>query len=190
MSVNIHWRSIPVPYIAAWTDERDVYVSEDRNAGGRLAVFRNGRRGAGEPLFGKMDESRQREVIARRRCQVCRVKLDGGPAFALDINYNAVTDGSPVIQEPPVCWTCARLALTICPGNRRLRERGELLSFEVYEYGILAQLLKPSSASNADVHLSRALSEVWPQPVVGYLKAVLTRYRPIAIEAIMEAPAP
>jgi hypothetical protein len=184
MSAQLRWRGVPVPYIAAWSEEKERYVSEDNNAGGKLAVFRTGRRGGGEPLFGKMDEARQREAVARRRCQVCRAKLDGEPSIALDINYNAVKDGNPVIQEPPVCRPCARLALTLCPGNRRRREHGELLSFEVYEYTILMQLLGPHYGPECDEAFNELVADCWP--VVGYLKAVLTRFKPVSIEEILQ----
>jgi hypothetical protein len=183
MSTRLSWRGIPVPYIAAWSSEKERYISEDNNADGKLAVFRNGRRGGGEPLFGKMDEARQREAIARRRCQVCRAKLDGEPSYALDINYNEVKDSVPVIQEPPVCKPCARLALTICPGNRRRREHGELLAFEVYQYRILMQLLGPHYGEGCDEAFNELVADC--HPVVGYLKAALTRYKPVPIEEIL-----
>jgi hypothetical protein len=183
MSARLSWRGIPVPYIAAWSSEKERYISEDNNAGGKLAVFRTGRRGDGDPMFGKMDEARQREAIARRRCQVCRVKLSGEQSFALDINYNSVKDSTPVIQEPPVCKSCARLALTICPGNRRRREHGELLAFEVYEYEILMQLLGPHYGPECDKAFNELVADC--HPVVGYLKAALTRYRAVSIEEII-----
>jgi hypothetical protein len=67
----IRWGNLPVPYVAAWSSEARIIVRPDPLLSGAPGLFRDGRRGEGRPLFGKMSEARVRRVVREQRCQVC-----------------------------------------------------------------------------------------------------------------------
>ena len=123
ISWKLGGRTVPVPYVAAWSSEYPVMqVRPEPLMGGRLALFRGGgRRGEGEPLFGKMDVGRQRRCILRGICQVCGEPIEGPRWVALlmeKANLPGVGD-LDVVREPPACTLCMRTALRVCPGLRR-----------------------------------------------------------------------
>jgi len=172
------WANVPredVPYVAAWSEERDLRIGQCRFARGP-AVMRIQRPGRGVPILGKMDEQRQRECMALRLCQVCHLPV-GAPAYAIESPAECRLPDRmipmPLILEPLACVECARKALAICPGLARAREAGTLRCFEVRDYLLIAQYVGPAGNNDA---LDRALRRWKGDAPVGYLKGALTDY--------------
>lgn len=119
------YKGRPVPHVAAWSSERWGAVRHDPTVG-RVAMFSTGRQGRGRPVFGAMNEPRQRAVVLGHRCGVCNSPLEDGawlPHFdaLADGNVTLDLDGTPheypFVTEPPCCHDCARWAADGgCPG--------------------------------------------------------------------------
>jgi hypothetical protein len=116
---------MPVPWVAAWSSERWAAVRWDPVVN-RIALFTGGRHGRGRPVFGVMNEPRQRAAVMRRRCGVC-----GGPIplelyrfvgylpahdRLLDATVEHRGERHRVTGEPLCCRPCATWAATGCPG--------------------------------------------------------------------------
>ncbi|MEH0433883.1 hypothetical protein QBB34_47830 [Streptomyces stelliscabiei] len=141
---SLSYKGLPVPYIAAWSNERLPEPAVVQAADGIAfedAVGANGhaqgrgtagvlwkrwalRQGDGAALFDVAHAPRQKRAMRKLLCQVC-----GGPS---DVNeqgrlwlledYRGV-DGWPereVTVHPPLCLTCVPLAARLCP---HLRDR-------------------------------------------------------------------
>lgn len=134
---------LPVPYVAQWSSERTLKSARDplltRLGVTAPAAYSTGELGQGQPDFGVMEPSRQREVALLVRCQVCRAQLLPGrryepaenhpvwladlrsPSAAGDVAFggSAIRIGRrlrPLIFEPWICELCLAYALQVCPG--------------------------------------------------------------------------
>ena len=172
-----------VPYVAMWSSERGSYaIRPCKHANGRMAVFAtSGGYGQGRPVLGKMSETRQREVVARRLCQVCREPLLGGCGYALEPPHGTCRIGLvpfPLMLEPLACERCARLALAHCPGVRRFMSDPAYAVLRVTRYEPVAQLIGPDgSGDEVDQALAAYQGD---EPPVGYLKLALTAFSRVA----------
>lgn len=177
MRKQLYWHGIPVPYIALWSSEEYSHLAPDKNAADYPSIFLSGTRGEGEPVWGKMHETRQRETVATCRCQVCNCKLRGeSMAYAMDVPQT-MRDGKtdrPLLLEPPVCRRCVAITLKMCPGNKRRAESGELQCFQVYEWTPVAQILQ-GTADGGTPALNAVLKP--GETCVGLLKYALRVYR-------------
>jgi hypothetical protein len=114
-------QGMPVPRIVAWSSERWAAIRHDPLVD-RPAVFTDGREGRGRPVFGVMNEVRQRRAVMARLCGVCFAELgDGGwwlPNYPKLLLGTATVGGDeyPMTTEPPCCEPCATWAITGCPG--------------------------------------------------------------------------
>lgn len=118
---------LPVPYVAQWSGEEEMCIRIDRYADNQRAVFPRlpDQRGRGKPVFGVMEPSRQREVVATMRCQVCHKPLPGitnvlsplsQPLWLADMLREPLTfRGHKLSLEPWVCDDCMVYALQVCP---------------------------------------------------------------------------
>jgi len=180
-------RQIVVPYITAWTEEKDPPVVLVERPGGGIAYrdetladrdhngvlwFRTPfRPGQGRPDFGRVHPVRQRRAMQRLLCQVC-----AGPA-------NTTEDGVlwllkdhredwPMwpngmgVTEPPICLPCVRLSMRLCPA---LRKRAVVVRAGTFIVaGVYGTLYR------AD----RSLSAIGPanvsfdDPAIGWIRAV------------------
>lgn len=182
---NLGGRRVPVPYVAAWSSESEYFIAADKNAEGREAVFTHGERGVGTPVWGKMNEVRQRETVWLRRCQVCNCKLKDERSFAMDVQilFREGREVHQALTEPPACLACTRFALNHCPGNRRIEKKGELRCYEVERYEVVAQIVMRSDGEKANVALNAILTEP-AQTAVGYHRMLLTKYEQITPEEL------
>jgi hypothetical protein len=190
MADLIVWNSIPVPYVAMWSSERYSHVAPCRTVGGKLATFCAGGRGEGSPVFGKMEDSRQRTCMNRRKCQVCFGPLYSNESYALDF-YGTATVGRrnvPVIQEPPVCLVCAKTTLSICPGTKRRRARGELHCYRIRKYIEIGVLVGPADDNGGE--LTEMLRPYKGKEVIAMIRAALTDFDVITPEEIEDANLP
>ncbi|WP_327346019.1 hypothetical protein [Streptomyces europaeiscabiei] len=136
------FKGLPVPYIAAWSNERlprPAVITATEGIAFADALGANGhaqgrdksgvlwqrwalRRGDGEAEFDVVHAPRQKRAMRKLLCQVC-----GGPSdvnelgrlFLLE-DYRGV-EGWPereVTTHPPVCLACAPLAARLCPHLR------------------------------------------------------------------------
>lgn len=114
----VTYRGFPVPYIAAWTGEREQrkphaiwwrcgannlrFVAEGVNAPGQ-----------GKPLYSTLHGDRCREVLARDLCQICVRPLD---AARYAVSYGKTIEGRPLISDglPMHPW-CVLAAYRACP---------------------------------------------------------------------------
>lgn len=183
MREQLYWRGTPVPYVALWSSETYSHVAFDPNAGGHAALFTAGARGEGEPVWGKMHEPRQRETVAKFRCQVCNCKLKDERAFAMDVPQAMLYEDReiPLLMEPPACMKCIRIALAMCPGNRRRAEAGVLKCYEVMAYKAIGQILQKVEVGGTPA-LNRILKT--GQRVIGMNKCALTMYREMTLEQL------
>lgn len=131
---------LPVPYVAAWTTETPsvggaltirprggglAYRDEepaDRDRHGVLWSRVPHAPGVGKPDFRVMHPGRQRRAMLHRLCQVC-----GGPASHTSRGWlfltqrpestelSAAWPEGALSAKPPVCESCAHLAVRYCP---------------------------------------------------------------------------
>ncbi len=178
------WGGIPVPYVALWSSEVGGYrIATDRHAGGRAALFTVGARGVGCPVWGVMNEQRQRQTVKTRCCQVCNVPLTSQRSFGMDIPENSRALPSldfgpprPVLREPPACTACTRYAIAHCPGSRRRYEAGVLECFEIFEYISVGTIVgRRKDGGAASPYLEEVLGP--GETCIGMLKCLLTEFR-------------
>jgi hypothetical protein len=130
-----------VPYVAPWTGEhmrtdRELvyrawgegiaYADEtpaDRDEHGVLWLSNTGDLGTGRPRFKDQHPLRQRHAMADLLCQVCAGPADRteqGTLWLL-VGETATKAGVPrrdVTAFPPVCASCARISVAVCPALR------------------------------------------------------------------------
>lgn len=127
-----------VPYIGTWTGEQRCalqlgwrgtrlgYNDEtpfDRDSQGVLWQRHTMSIGAGRPLFTVVHPLRQRRVMTHLLCQVCAQAADhteDGTLWLLPAAEAASFDASDglVTRHPPLCMSCARISVRVCPGMR------------------------------------------------------------------------
>lgn len=131
-----------VPYIASWTGEkmqtdRDLvyrpwrdgiaYADEtpaDRDEYGVLWLSTSGDLGTGRPLYKEQHGLRQRRAMADLLCQVCAQPADQTEQGTLWLlPAESTTTGSRVPRQkvtafPPICLSCARISVAVCPALR------------------------------------------------------------------------
>jgi hypothetical protein len=145
-----------VPYTTRWSSEEKLpgtvverrgfgiaYADEiltDRDDHGVLWQRVPSTPGVGQPEFGKVHPARQRKAMQNLLCQVC-----AGPADQDDLGtlwllpdydgYHEDWPGWPdrmATPEPPVCLSCAHIAVRVCPALRKghvaIRVRRPVLS--------------------------------------------------------------
>jgi hypothetical protein len=138
-SVNYEALRAYTPYIASWSEERDVptsvierpglgigYADEavwDRDRHGVLWVRALSRPGLGEPLFAKVHPLRQRQAMRRLLCNVCAKPADRAEEGVLWLLKDHRDDWldwpeDMAVTEPPVCLPCVRLSSRLCPALR------------------------------------------------------------------------
>lgn len=181
------WRSrlmpfgdIPaVPYVAAWSEENELYVTRCPYAK-EPALFRRGGRN-GRPILGKMDESRQRECMISRLCQVCRVPLANQEAFTIDDGAGIMLPNSPMratlVNEPFSCRRCMKLALEVCPGLQRRRDADTLRILRIDAFILVAAYVGPDGSGDK---LDQFFKTYVGKPPVGYVKAAIKRSKNVA----------
>lgn len=172
-------RVLPVPYVAMWTSEMPNYiVRPEPLLGGRRALFREtGKRGEGEPVFGKMEVGRQRACILRGLCQVCAEPIEGPRWMALLVEHASLPDGQelPAVREPATCTLCMRTSLRLCPGLRRIRP----VIVEPLQTTTLITLTTPppNGCGPLTDEVPVLPAEQLQDAVIGYLKIVVQRVR-------------
>lgn len=183
MKKQLYWRGIPVPFVALWSSEVHDRIAPCKYADGRDALFSSGERGVGEPVWGKMEESRQRATCYLNRCQVCNCKLAGQRAFGMDAPQQMLFRGQfhPLLMEPPACIDCMRIALDICPGTRRRFEAGVLECFEIFESQAICQILRRVEEGGTE-SLNRLLEP--GQTCVGMNKCLLIRFKRLTLDEL------
>lgn len=133
-------RQVVAPYITAWSAEvyPPVVMVErpeggigyegetvaDRDRDGVLWFRMSFQPGEGRPEFGKVHPQRQRRAMQRLLCQVC-----GGPADRAEdgvlwllLDHREDWPSWPngmAVTEPPVCVSCVRVSLRLCPALRK-----------------------------------------------------------------------
>ncbi|HEX5403736.1 MAG TPA: hypothetical protein VFX16_15700 [Pseudonocardiaceae bacterium] len=133
-------RGAVVPYIAAWSGEEDLPVRiigrglsgvgfadetpADRDERDVLWMRTPSQPGEGRPLYGQVHSGRQRRAMRRLLCQVCAKPADrnGQGVLWLLLDHREDWPNWPenmANSYPPVCLSCARLAIATCPALRR-----------------------------------------------------------------------
>lgn len=185
MKTQLYWHGTPVPYVALWSSEEHSHIAPCEYAGGRNAIFSSGERGVGQPVWGKMEERRQRMTVHLKRCQVCNCKLTGERAFGMDLPCEMENSGRrfPALTEPPVCLQCVRYTLDLCPGNRRRAELGQLVCYELFEWITICQVLTHAPAGSPSTpSLERLLGP--GETCIGMNKAMLLRYKRLSFDEL------
>lgn len=172
---QLRWGNIPIPYVALWSSELHQPFIQYCPFAQAPALCSGGKRGEGKPVFGKMHEARQREVVARKFCQVCRQRPNDGRLFCMEVPA-LLQNGMrsyPLFTEPPVCFACGEWSLSNCPGLLRQLSHSDFRIYEVFEFLPVQQWLKPAG----DGGEIDAAIEKFGRPCVGYLKLALLRFR-------------
>jgi hypothetical protein len=131
---------VVAPYITAWSAEQypSVAVVErreggigyqhealtDRDRNGVLWFRMSFQQGEGRPEFGKVHPLRQRRAMQRLLCQVCAGPADRTEDGVLWLLRDHQEDwpswpNGMGVTEPPVCASCVRLSLQLCPALRK-----------------------------------------------------------------------
>lgn len=176
-------RGLPVPYVAAWTGETPFVVRSCLFAGGRMALVESGRKFTGTPVLGEMNVTRQREVIARRLCQVCAAPLGAGPRWLVSL-FEGDTGVGPMVREPWACASCLAFALGACPrlvGQRRRAE--DLFVLAVNEYEVAHRPVASLGVAN-DGDLAARMAAQHPT-AVGYLLLIPTHFDVLDADAFI-----
>jgi hypothetical protein len=171
----IHWGKLPVPYVAAWSSEDTLSIRKDPLIGGRLALFRNGRRGLIRPMFGQMDESRVRRVVTQRLCQICAQPWKR-EAYVLDTMFGRTGKQGerPILNEPPSCLKCFDVALALCPGIRRQLDKPKVLFARVRSYEVVVSEVRYVEGGTPD--LNAVMKDYKGPPVIGSARPALIDY--------------
>lgn len=136
------YHGVPVPYIAAWSAERESDVvgdgfvlrvdafsglaqlryrdeqPADRDSYGILWHRVAWAPGIGHPAFADVHTARQRRAMNHALCQICAEKGDLWltPALLWDAHLAEKGRGAPYqTSDPPVCRSCYPLAIRYCP---------------------------------------------------------------------------
>ena len=136
---------LPVPYVAAWSSEVwDGYVLDP--TWGLPALSTAGAAGRGVPVWGAINEPRQRRSVGQHRCQVC--DRPGSPAELVVIfsgGLQTMASGTQlweVTAEPPVCPDCASWSRAHCPGL----VGAEAVEVPLQDTRPIASLIDPTAA--------------------------------------------
>lgn len=110
---------LPVPHVAAWSSEVwDGFVVDPR--WGVASLSTAGGQGRGQPVWGAINEVRQRRAVGERRCQVCdRPGTLSSLLVLFSGGLQTMASGRrrlEVTAEPPVCPDCADWSRSHCPG--------------------------------------------------------------------------
>jgi len=107
---------LPVPWVAAWSGERDGAWDPNRQQSWKgILWLNNNRPGIGTPEFGMTNSYRQRECVRRGRCQVCGEK--GATRWVIpndEYRHGPLWEARLVIN-PPVHIACHEAAKSLCP---------------------------------------------------------------------------
>ena len=121
MPKQLYWGNVPVPYVAAWTGEEQLFLGPCPYAGsatGLKAIRQVQARGVGKPTFGKPHMDRQRQAIAQDLCDLCGRPLRNRTKVSLSqarpVGY-AATYGDILQVEPLLHRECAALSVQHCP---------------------------------------------------------------------------
>lgn len=171
----IQWGDFPVPYVAAWSSESVPMVRMDKLLYPSMAIFRNGRRGLGRPMFGRMDESRARQVVLQRLCQVCARPLRSRP-FVCDVPYARAEGRYPLLKEPASCERCFYIALGLCPGIARMLEDPKVVVGIVRAYAPVAVTLGPVEGGDPVLNQLMERHAREGTQVIGYVRAAIIEY--------------
>ncbi|SDC87798.1 hypothetical protein [Actinokineospora iranica] len=150
--MNTSQPGLVVPYVATWSGEHwddlphlverpggagIAYPDEilgDRDRMGVLWDRATGRPGHGKPQYAKVHPLRQRRAMRKLLCQVCGTPADTtehGVLWLLrDTGVPCLAD--MLVTEPPICWSCARLSVTVCPALRKGHVLVRAGSFPLY----------------------------------------------------------
>ncbi|GGX36704.1 hypothetical protein [Streptomyces chryseus] len=163
---------LPVPYIAAWSNERKhtpilrrregpdgpylAYRDEtvhDRDMYGALWVRQGIARGKGRADFAAVHPLRQRQAAVRLLCQVCGTdtltQTPDQQLFVMRDTGQPITEGETT-DAPPVCVPCAHTAVRNCPRLRARHVAAWVASPQVWGVSGVAhhpQTLRPLAAS-------------------------------------------
>ena len=140
-------RGFPIPYVAEWSGEApgDIVLWAAPFPEG-IPVMMNARgswHGKGTPILGHMNPERQRECMLGPRCQICRRELPD-PPWNLIGGQIHTTLGEWWFSEPPVCDSCARYAVQVCPRLTGVTAaRADVRVFVVQKMQLAAGLSNP-----------------------------------------------
>lgn len=132
------WHGLPVPYINCWNEEVDEHqwrLKYDPLIDQMAWFTAPSTVGEGRAYLAKQNLQRQREVVMRGQCQVCRRTLRTGPRWLLLSSHTSeIKDvaGEPdqlLMAEPWLCPRCLVYTIDTCPGIRRRQAEGDLLVY-------------------------------------------------------------
>lgn len=172
---------LPVPFVAQWEGEDEVAIRPCEFAGRRAIFPLKSQVGVTRPVFGVMEPSRQRAVLASTCCQVCRAwlgdmtsELEDGrpPLWLVDMLHEPATfRGHRLAIEPWVCDECLVYALQVCPGLVGAGKAKNVLA--VWTANLVSPIIQPPAPLNRQ------------PPCVGYLKVEPLRFLRIGADTIL-----
>lgn len=171
----LSYGNAPVGWSMLWSAEDEVrpqQIGPCPFAGGRPAVNFASLPGQGKPLFGHTHPNRQRQAVARCRCDICgrHIRLETKISMSSERLTNVQGIGLvPLVVEPLCCRSCAALSISVCPHLMRQVSTGEVVVRQVMRWRVIAQLL------NTDATME--FCGVRRPGVVGHLKMALTGFR-------------
>lgn len=177
------------PYITAWTGELGQVARPEPLLGGHLAIFsREGRRGDGAPMWGHLNEERQRRCALLRLCQVCGELLPTeGIAVVMPVDRLTRTNVLPCRgHEPLICFNCVPAALR-CPRVRQAHAAGNLFMIAVSTYNVGMHILEgfeaPEDERELEVNAALAAAE---GPVAGFIEIFIRHGEVLDLRALLK----
>lgn len=111
---------IAVPYVVQWTAWRNERVRDPEWGWVKTCACIPG---LGEPLLTEICHTRQRDVMARRACQMCGHPITGEPFCFLNPGLDPAQNQT---NQPPFHRACGQWAFAVCPGMLRISRDGGL----------------------------------------------------------------
>jgi hypothetical protein len=111
------YEGLPVPYVAAWTDERNNAWDPNNLQWWRGIRWLRTTKTTGIPLFGMTNSYRQRECMRRGRCQVCGEK--GATTWVIpddgEGHHHTLWTSERLVLNPPMHAECYIESKKLCP---------------------------------------------------------------------------
>lgn len=171
--------AVPVPYAASWTAEEQFYIGRCPYFG-RSAIMQRDAPGVGKPIFGKPHACRQRELIARRLCDLCHrpLKLRTKVSLSHARPQPHGANGWAILQvEPLLHRECAIISMQHCPSLRRDVEKDTLRVRQVTRFEVQCAIMDEIYVESLTGQFEKALGHAkvelidWTDRNISWLEA-------------------
>ncbi len=171
----ITFGNTPVPWTVSWTEEQEQFIGRCPHAGMK-ALCSPDRPGIGRPFFGKPHSDRQREAVAKARCDLCGKPLTSRTKVSLSHARPQPhgAQGWAILQvEPMLHKECAATCLSFCPSLKRDVRDGTLQVRQVLRSRVQFAIMSPE-------FIHHYVPSYVPKPldrIIGHAKVELLQWK-------------